>query len=177
VADRRPAFAVWLTGPPAAGKSTVAAALDRELHRRGCQVVALESDALRRILTPRPTYDESERNWFYHALVGIGRILVESGTPVIFDATANRRSYRDRARADIDRFVEVLVDCPQDIRVARDPKGLYRQAAAGATRTLPGAQVDYEPPTHPDLVCNGNHDDPAEAARRITELLESRGYL
>ncbi len=50
-------WAVWLTGPPASGKSTVARALEEELSAAGIHAVVLESDALRRVLTPEPTYE------------------------------------------------------------------------------------------------------------------------
>jgi hypothetical protein len=70
--------------------------------------------------------------------------LVEHGVPVIFDATANRRSYRER-------FLEVYVDCPLEVCIARDPKGIYRNARQGAAGNVPGLQTAYEPPEDPDV--------------------------
>ncbi|MBI5543962.1 MAG: adenylyl-sulfate kinase [Deltaproteobacteria bacterium] len=169
-------FAVWLTGLPASGKSTLAKALEAQLRQRGLTPAVLESDELRRVFTPRPSYTEEERDTFYFSLAWVGALLVSHGVPVVFDATANRRSYRDRARALIPRFAEILVDCPPEVCAARDPKGLYRQARQGGTATLPGAQVEYEAPLHPDLVVRGEAD-PLEEVRRITSLLSSRGYL
>ena len=68
-----PAFAVWLTGLPSSGKSTIARALVEALSARGVEAAVLESDALRRILTPQPTYSEDERETFYQAMAYIGR--------------------------------------------------------------------------------------------------------
>ena len=170
-------FAVWITGPPAAGKSTLAAAVRRALAARGLRVAVLESDAARRRLTPRPRYDEKEREAFYAALAWIGKLLVDHGVPVLFDATAHRRRWRTRARRRIRRFLEVYVRCPLDVRRARDPKGLYRKAREGRAPALPGAGVPYEPPEAPDLVVRGDRDDPGEAARRIVRELAARGYL
>jgi adenylylsulfate kinase len=168
-------FAVWLTGLPASGKSTLARALAAELARRGVRAAVLESDALRPILTPRPTYSEAERDAFYGALALVGKLLVDQGVPVIFDATANRRRYREQARATIPSFIEVFVDCPLETCVARDPKGLYRRAREGATTTLPGAGASYEPPLRPELVTGS--DDPRVEARRIVDLLAGRGLV
>jgi adenylylsulfate kinase len=85
---------------------------------------------------------------FYGSLAFIGRVLIEHGISVIFDATANRRSYRSRAREHISRFVEVFVDCPLEVCASRDPKGIYRMAREGKTSHVPGLQASYEPPEH-----------------------------
>jgi adenylylsulfate kinase len=170
-------FAIWLTGLPASGKSTVARALAAELSGRSVRAAVLESDVLRPVFTPRPTYSDEERDAFYGALAFVGKLLVEHGVPVIFDATANRRRYRDHARATIARFVEVFVDCPVETCAARDPKGLYLKARAGGAATLPGAGADYEPPLRPDVVVLGDRDDPSAAARRIVAALVERRWL
>jgi adenylylsulfate kinase len=173
----RQGFAVWLTGLPASGKSTVANALHGELAARGVHAALLESDALRRILTPNPGYGDAERNSFYEAMAAIGGMLTRQGVPVIFDATANRRGYRDRARRSIPGFIEVYVDCPLPVCESRDPKGIYRRAREGKAPNVPGIQADYEPPLDPDLVVRGDTEKPDEAARRIVTLLVRKGYL
>lgn len=168
-------FAVWITGLPASGKSTVAAALRAELADQGIRAVVLESDRLREILTPEPRFDEGERNRFYAALVALGDLILKQGLPVVFDATANLRRYRDGARAAFPRFVEVYVDTPLDVCRARDPKGIYREARAGGY--VPGLQAPYEPPERPDVVLRGDSEKPEEGARRIMAFLETGDYL
>jgi len=172
----KPAFAVWITGLPASGKSTITRMLLRELASRGLDVAILESDALRQVLTPRPTYSDEERDTFYQSMAYIGSLLVAHGVPVIFDATANRRAYRRAARDSIARFVEVFVDSPLALCATRDPKGIYRKARAGETSTVPGVQSSYEAPEDPDVFVSGSGDT-AEAARAIVRALEGRGYL
>jgi adenylylsulfate kinase len=171
-----PAFAVWITGLPASGKSTISRAVVRELAARGVDVAVLESDALRQVLTPHPTYDEQERETFYRSMAFIGSLLVRHGVPVVFDATANRRVYRAAARNAIEQFVEVHVDCPLEACVGRDPKGIYRKAQTGEASTVPGMQASYERPEHPDVVVSGDADATA-AAHAILRVLERKGYV
>jgi adenylylsulfate kinase len=171
------AFAVWVTGLPSSGKSTLAKALAAQLATRGVDAAVLESDDLRRILTPHPVYTEDEREVFYRAMAYIGGLLVDHGVPVIFDATANRRAYRDRARQSISRFVEVYVDCPLAECMRRDAKGIYKGAREGAASTVPGLQAAYEPPEQPDLVVAGDREIPESAARRVIEKLVEKQYL
>lgn len=171
------AFAIWITGLPASGKSTLTHALTKQLSGQGIDVAVLESDELRKILTPHPRYDEQEREAFYRQMVYFGTLMVQHGVPVIFDATANLRRYRDPARQRIPRFIEVYVDSPLELCMARDPKGIYKAAKVGATSTAPGLQSTYEPPEHPDIVVHGDREAPEEAARRVIDGLAEKGYI
>lgn len=171
------AFAVWVTGLPASGKSTLVASLKAQLAERKIDVAVLESDVLRQVFTPRPNYGDEERDAFYRQMVYAGALLTQHGVPVIFDATANRRAYRDRARQQIPQFMEVFLDCPLDLCVARDPKGIYRNARDAGANTVPGLQAAYEPPENPDVVVPAGQETPESGARRVIEQLEKNGYL
>ena len=173
----RDTFAVWITGLPASGKSTIAANLTAQLCDRGVDVAVLESDALRRIFTPHPRYDPEERDIFYQQMVYVGVLLTQHGVPVIFDATASRRVYRDWARQRISKFVEVYVECPLATCIARDPKGIYRRAREGEAETVPGLQTAYEAPEKPEVVVHGDRDAPEGAARRVITKLVELGYV
>jgi adenylylsulfate kinase len=175
--DRDPAFAVWLTGLPASGKSTVARALAAELAGKGIRAAVLESDAVRREIAPNAGYGEADRDAFYATLALLARVLVLHGVPVIIDATANRRAYRDRARAAIPRFLEAYVRCPLAVCEARDPKGIYQRGTAGTAQDVPGVSAPYEPPLTPEVVVDGEREDPAVAAGRIVAALEKKGCL
>jgi adenylylsulfate kinase len=173
----RDAFAVWITGLPASGKSTVVASVIAHLAVRGIDVAVLESDALRKIFTPHPRYDEEERDAFYRQMVYVGVVLTQHGVPVIFDATANRRLYRDRARQQIPKFLEVYVDCPLATCIARDPKGIYREAREGTASAVPGLQAPYESPQEPELVVHGDREAPEAAGRRVVARLVEMKYV
>jgi adenylylsulfate kinase len=163
---------VWITGLPASGKSTIAAEVKNLLAQRRVDVEVLESDVLRKVLSERPGYAEADREAFYRRMVWIGVMLSRHGVPVIFDATANKRSYRDHARRQIPCFVEIFVDVPLEVCRQRDPKGIYRNET-----DVPGLQAVYEPPESPDLVIDGVHEFPADAARRVVEILEAKRFL
>ena len=177
MALERRAFAVWITGIPASGKSTIAKALKTLLDERGIDVEVLESDELRKVFTPDPRYDENERATFYRQLTYIGALLTSHGVPVIFDATANRKVWRDEARQSIPQFIEVYVNTPLAISVARDPKGIYRRAREGNSDSVPGLQHPYEPPERPDVEVQGDRETPEDAARRVVAKLIERGFL
>ena len=167
-------FAIWITGLPASGKSTIVSALKPQLEGLGLTVEVLESDEVRRVLTPTPTYSEAERDLFYRALAFLGQKLVAHGVTVIFDATASRRAYRDFAKSMISRFAEVSVECPLAICMERDRKGTYRKGQVGESLTVPGLQSPYEAPINPDLRIDTTSISSADAARQILGLVKAK---
>ena len=167
-------WTIWLTGPPAAGKTEIARALRERLAAEGTVAVWLESDALRRILAPGADYSPAARDRFYAGLADLAALLAGQGLNVIVDATASRRAYRARLRERVPGLIEVLVDAPLAVREARDPKGLYRRARAGDAPSLPGATEPYEPPVDPDLALAGT-DPPGANAERILAAVTAPG--
>lgn len=168
----RSAVAIWLTGLPASGKSSITAALAPRLEAKGHVVEILESDALRRVLTPAPTYSDAERDLFYRALALMGARLVAHGVTVIFDATAVKRAYRDFARSLVPWFIEVAVECPLEVAMQRDFKGTYQRGRRGESATVPGLQIPYEPPLAPEITVDTTTMTGQEAADRIMRVVE-----
>jgi adenylylsulfate kinase len=175
--DTRPGFAIWLTGLPSSGKTTVAHALSCLLNERGILVQILDSDDLRRRLTPNPTYSAEERDWFYDIITFLADLLTTNGVNVLIAATASRRAYRQAARDRIPRFAEVHVECAPQVCRVRDPKGLWERADRGEIANLPGASAPYEAPNAPEARVDTARYSAEAAARRILGQLEDQGFL
>ncbi len=172
----RPGFVVWLTGLPSSGKTTLAHALGRLLAERGIDAALLDSDELRRRLTPNPTYSDGERDGFYRTLAILAELLAAHGVNVLIAATAPKREHRQAARDRISRFAEVHVDCPPEVCRARDPKGLWRRADRGEINTLPGAGAPYEAPEAPEVRIDTSCRPVDAAAREILAQLDAQGF-
>ena len=169
-----PACGIWITGLPASGKSTIVSALRPQLEALGLIVDVLESDEVRRLLTPRATYSLEERDLFYRALAFVGHRLVTYGVTVVFDATASRQAYRDLARSMIPRFIEVAVECPLEICMQRDRKGTYQKGLHGESLTVPGLHTPYESPANPELRIDTTQVSAQEAAKQISAVVLAR---
>lgn len=147
------------------------------MKERGINTAHLESDQLRKILTPEPDYSRRERDWFYSVLLFMGKFLSDHGVNVLLDATANLRKYRDEMRAVAPRFIEVYVRCPLDVCAARDPKGIYAAAEKGKATTVPGMQEPYEEPQHPEVIVDSDRISAEQAAQKITEHLQAIHWM
>jgi len=131
------------------------------------ECVILDSDEVRQVLTPNPTYTSEERDRFYRGLVDLAHLLTDYGVNVIIAATGSWRAYREAARKQLHPFVEVYVRCPVEVCRQRDPKGLYARADAGEITHLPGVGVPYEEPENPAVIVDTDVLSPEEAADRV----------
>ncbi len=167
--------AVWITGIPGSGKSTIA----EEIRKRHPDFVLLRMDDLRKIVTPEPTYSEEERDMVYRCLVYAASALVENGHSVIIDATGNLRKWRDLARRLIPKYGEVYLKCPVDVCMRRErerleshgaPRDIYQKGEAGWP--VPGLSAPYEEPLNPELLIEADRTFLPEEVRKVEGLID-----
>lgn len=144
--------AIWITGRPASGKTTLGRRLVARLEARGRRAALLDSDEVRAALTPEPTYSPEERLLVYRALAYLARRALEWGVVPVVAATAHDPTLRDAAKAVLGRWVLVYARCPLPVCEARDPKGLYRRARAAASGAMPGVHVPWIEPDDADVI-------------------------
>ncbi len=173
-------WCVWITGLPGSGKSTVAQVLLKKLWKRKVRAQIISSDRLRKVITPKPTYSEEERDTVYGTIVFIAKLLTQNGINVIIDATGNLRKYRYHARKELPRFMEAYLLCPLEVCILREtgrteylyaPENIYKKAFTEESATVPGKGAPYEEPLQPEVTVDSNILDPNECAQRILETL------
>src|SRR5215467_8074652 len=170
-------WAIWITGPPGSGKTTLARSAAAALHARGICVERLELDEIRKVLTPAPTYTGLERDVVYRALAYMAMLVTRGGVPVLVDATAHRRVWRELARTLIPVFGEVQLVCPVEICREREatrhsdhaPAGIYAHSGQPGA-TVPGVDVPYEEAVQPDLVLKTHRAHLGTAVQEVVYL-------
>ena len=167
-----PGFAVWLTGLPCAGKTTLAQALQKELQNRGWSPKVLDGDALRRTISADLGYSPEDRTTHVKRVTTLAQSYVESGFPAIVALISPYRAMREEAKERIQPFVEVYVNCPLNICEARDVKGHYKQARLGEMKGFTGISSPYEEPERPDVVVDTDIMNEAACLGRILAYLE-----
>lgn len=162
----------YFTGPPSSGKSRLARNVARRLGEQGVLPILIDGDELRASLEPPPGYDDASRDAFYETLARLAALFSRQGHVVLVAATAHLRQYRERARSEAPRFVEVLLETSLEECHRRDAKGLYEKVREGSLSNVPGADLEYEAPLAPELRASGGDDEQVCAAicERVREL-------
>ena len=147
---------IWITGLPAAGKSTLAAVVEERLiSERRRLAYRLDGDNLRHGLNGDLGFSAADRGENVRRTGHVARLIADAGAIAIVALVSpyesGRRAARDAAAEWRIPFVEVWMATPLQICEQRDPKGLYAQARAGRLTGMTGVDAPYEPPTAPEL--------------------------
>jgi bifunctional enzyme CysN/CysC len=148
---------IWLTGLSGSGKSTIANALEKELFSLGMHAYVLDGDNMRLGLNKDLGFTREDRAENVRRVSQVALCLYDAGLITIVALVSPFAEDRAQARAlfpDGD-FAEVWVKTPAEVCAERDPKGLYKKAAAGELPNLTGIGQDYEAPYRADLVLDG----------------------
>ncbi|HEY2862632.1 MAG TPA: adenylyl-sulfate kinase [Casimicrobiaceae bacterium] len=164
---------VWLTGLSAAGKSTLAMALERRLFDGGYATFVLDGDNVRRGLNANLGFSPEDRQENIRRVGEAAALFAEAGFVCITAFISPYRDDRRRARAAVakGRFLEVYVKADLAACEARDPKGLYRRAREGEIKGFTGIDSPYEEPAAPELIVDTTQDDIAACVEKLIEFV------
>lgn len=172
-ADLNGAFCVWLMGLSASGKTTLAQLLARALAQRGFTVEVLDGDIVRTTLSKGLGFTPEDRVSNLRRIAARAQDLVRQQIVTIVAAICPYHAIRKEVRSVIGEFVEVYLNCPLEVCISRDPKGLYRKALAGQIQHFTGIDDVFETPVRPDIEVATHNENPEESLVRILRGLQA----
>lgn len=168
---------LWFTGLSGAGKTTISSLVVEELRQRGRKVESLDGDVVRTHLSKGLGFSKEDRDINIKRIAFVCELLTRNDVIAIAAAISPYRETRDYARNTIGNFIEVFINCPIDVCVERDTKGLYKKAIAGEITSFTGISDPYEEPLSPEITINTHEESPEESAARVIRILEEQGYI
>lgn len=168
---------LWFTGLSGSGKSTIASLLVQKLREQGIKAEPLDGDEVRTHLSKGLSFSKEDRDINIKRIGFVCHLLTRNGVVAVAAAISPYRSTRDYCRGLIKDFIEIYVSTPVEECEKRDVKGLYKKARAGEIKEFTGLDDPYEPPLHPEVVCDTLKFSPQECVEQIFSTLEKRGYL
>ncbi len=173
-----PGLTVWLTGLPAAGKTTLGDALAAELRAAGHTVDRLDGDALRASVSSDLGFSAADRDENVRRAGELAARSASDGAIVVASLVspyaAGRTSVREVHSARGIAFVEVFVDTPLQECQRRDPRGLYARAERREIANVTGVDDPYEPPDRPEVRVHPGPETVEQCVAAVCAAVDSR---
>jgi len=170
---RQRGMMLWLTGLSGSGKSTVAIALERELHKRGLLCRILDGDNIRSGINNNLGFSEEDRTENIRRIAEIGKLFVNTGIITIAAFISPSNELRQMAACIIgqDDFLEIYISTPLEECEKRDVKGLYAKARRGEVKNFTGISAPFEAPEHPALSLDTSTMSLEESVNALLKLV------
>ncbi len=176
VSNGHRAGVIWLTGLSGSGKSTIAAAVERELFEAGHFVVLLDGDNVRTGLCGDLGFSIEDRQENIRRIAETAKLFAAAGAQVLCSFVSPTRAIRAMARDIISQedFLEVFVNTPLAVCEARDVKGLYAKARAGEIKNFTGIDSPYEAPENPFLDLKTENQTVEASAAEVVQAIRQK---
>ncbi|MCS2893019.1 adenylyl-sulfate kinase [Parabacteroides faecis] len=150
---RQRSVMVWFTGLSGSGKSTIAIALERELHQRGLLCRILDGDNIRSGINNNLGFSPEDRVENIRRIAEVSKLFIDTGVITIAAFISPNNDLREMASSIIgkENFLEIYVNTPIEECERRDVKGLYAKARRGEIKDFTGVSAPFEAPEHPAL--------------------------
>lgn len=164
---------VWFTGLSGSGKSTIAIALERELHKRGLLCRILDGDNIRSGINNNLGFSAADRVENIRRIAEVGKLFVDTGVITLAAFISPNNDIRKMAASIIgeDDFMEVYVSTPVEECERRDVKGLYAKARKGEIANFTGISAPFEAPEHPALSLDTSVLTLEESVNQLLEII------
>lgn len=174
---------VWFTGLSGSGKSTVAVAVESQLHNQGKHSYRLDGDNVRHGLCANLGFSPQDRDENIRRIGETAKLFADAGIITLCSFVSPYRDARDQVRKLHEDaglpFFEIFVDIPIEVAQQRDPKGLYAKAAAGEIKDMTGLsdKSPFEAPQSPELRLPTHEQSIEQSAADVVAALKAVGVI
>lgn len=167
---------IWFTGLSGSGKSTIAIALERELHQRGILCRILDGDNIRSGINNNLGFTEVDRVENIRRIAEVSKLFIDTGIVTLAAFISPNNDIREMAARIIGKedFLEVYVNTPIEECERRDVKGLYAKARMGEIKNFTGISAPFEAPEHPALKLDTSVLSLEDSVHQLLEIVLPR---
>src|SRR3989344_6541280 len=169
---------IWFTGLSGAGKSTLSDYLKTALEKDGFSVLQVDGDIFRQKSKKKHKFSREDIIENNLRIISYCKEFEKDYDFLIVAVISPYQETRDVARKLFGKnYVEIFLNCPLEVLVKNDTKGLYAKAKKGKIKNMIGFSEDspYETPKSPDLEIRTDKTEIGQSIELILEHLKKHG--
>lgn len=169
-------IAVWFTGLPSSGKSTIAHNVEKKLYELGVRTYTLDGDNVRHGLCSDLGFSKEDRDENLRRIAEVIKLFLDAGIVVLAAFVSPFKEQREKVKKIIgeEEFLEIYCRCPVEVCELRDPKEMYKKAKTGEIKEYTGISSPYEEPEDPDLTIDTHLLSVEESVERALNLIKGK---
>ena len=176
--NKHQSFLIWFTGLSGSGKSTIADALEKKLHKEKIHTYILDGDNIRKGINKNLGFSPDDRTENIRRIAEISNLFIDAGMVVLSAFVSPYKKDRNNIKKIVGKsnFVEIFVNTSLEECERRDVKGLYKKARKGEISDFTGISAPYEAPDTPDLEIKTEELSIDKAVEKIMIYINDKLY-
>ena len=172
-------FLIWFTGLSGSGKSTIANALELELHNLRIKTYTLDGDNIRKGINSDLTFSPEDRTENIRRIAEVAKLMIDAGLVVLAAFVSPYKKDRENIKSIVKdvNFVEVYINTSIEECERRDVKGLYKKARTGEIKNMTGVSAPYEAPEHPDIEIKTENESVQVSVKKLIDFITPKLQL
>ena len=144
----------WIMGPTSSGKTTIGEAYTQHLRDNALPSIHFDGDEFRSILGSSLGITPEERFKNVSLCVHMANKCLDAGLNVVVSALTAHEMARQYVAQNVKNLIIIYLDCPLEVRMQRDSRGLYHKVETGELNadTVIGMGTPYLAPENPQIV-------------------------
>lgn len=172
-------FLIWFTGLSGSGKSTIANAVELQLHKLGIKTYSLDGDNIRKGINNDLSFSPEHRTENIRRIAEVANLMIDAGLVVLAAFVSPYKKDRENIKNIVKdvNFVEVYINTSIEECERRDVKGLYKKARAGEIKNMTGISAPYEAPEHPDIEIKTENESIDSSVKKLIDFITPKLQL
>ena len=164
-------FTIWLIGPSASGKSTIAKELYNKIQSKVSKIIILDGDNIRDLFDNKYGYDAISRSKVTKRYIKVVKWLQSFDISSIVSVISPFEKDRLECKESLIGYNQIYLKCSMENRLLRDKKNLYKPALEGLKKDVIDVDIPFDQSNINDLVIETDKHNIEISTNKIIESL------
>ena len=164
-------FTIWLIGPSASGKSTIAKELYNKIQSKVSKIIILDGDNIRDLFDNKYGYDAISRSKVTKRYIKLVKWLQNFDISSIVSVISPFEKDRLECKESLIGYNQIYLKFSMENRLLRDKKNLYKPALEGLKKDVIDVDIPFDQSNINDLVIETDKHNIEISTNKIIESI------